>query len=90
MVYQSPLKSLHADGSLNKAKLAALEDLPTEVLKRTLLPGGRDALKARPDGTMLDGHHRIKILRDEALMWTLCLVRSFRPMSHRPGVDEYR
>lgn len=40
-----------------------LECLPTEFLKDTLAPGRSDALKARPDGTMLDGHHRVFILR---------------------------
>jgi hypothetical protein len=29
----------------------------------SLLPGQRDCLKTRPDGTILDGHHRIYILR---------------------------
>ena len=58
-----PLKPLHPDSSLSKAKLTQLERLSTDALKRSLAPGQRDCLKARPDGTILDGHHRVHILR---------------------------
>ena len=37
--------------------------MPTEVLKQSLLPGHPDSLKARPDGTISNGHHRVYILR---------------------------
>jgi len=30
---------------------------------RTLVPGQKDCLKSRMDGTVLDGHHRLYILR---------------------------
>jgi hypothetical protein len=30
---------------------------------RSLAPGQANALKARPEGTLLEGHHRIHILR---------------------------
>jgi hypothetical protein len=33
------------------------------TLRNSLLPGQKDCLKTRPDGTILDGHHRIYILR---------------------------
>lgn len=58
-----PLKPLHPDTSLSPAKLNLIGRVPTEILLHSLLPGQKDSLKARPDGTMLDGHHRIKILR---------------------------
>ena len=58
-----PLKSLHLDSPLNAAKLAQMERLSTETLKVSLLPGLPGCLKTRPDGTILDGHHRIHILR---------------------------
>lgn len=58
-----PLKALHPDTSLNAAKLAKIEQASTEELLRSLLPGRKDCLKTRPDGTILDGHHRIYILR---------------------------
>lgn len=57
------LKFLHPDEALSKAKLAQLERLTTDQIKLTLKPGQKDCLKARQDGTVLDGHHRIYILR---------------------------
>lgn len=60
-----PLKPLHPESSLSSAKLAVLNRLSTDALVRTLLPGPArtDCLKVRPDGTILDGHYRIYILR---------------------------
>lgn len=59
-----PLKPLHPDSSLNAAKLAKFSRLSTEVLLASLEPGTEEGcLKTRPDGTILDGHHRIFILR---------------------------
>jgi hypothetical protein len=58
-----PLQPLHLDSSLNAAKLAQMERLSTEVLLLSLSPGSQGCLKTRPDGTILDGHHRIHILR---------------------------
>jgi len=37
------------------------------LLTSSLLPGVRDSLKVRPDGTILDGHHRIRVLRDRGV-----------------------
>jgi hypothetical protein len=58
-----PLKPLHADTSLIPAKLAELQLRATDMLQKSLLPGVKDSLKTRPDGTILDGHYRIYILR---------------------------
>ena len=58
------LKPLHADASLIELKLKTYEQLSTEVLKASLAPGHARCLKTRPDGTILDGHHRIQVLRD--------------------------
>jgi len=57
------LKPLHPDSSLNDVKLAQLERLSTDALLESLLPGQEGCLKTRPEGTILDGHHRIYILR---------------------------
>jgi len=43
--------------------LAYFERQKTDVLIQSLALGQRDSLKARPDGTILDGHHRILVLR---------------------------
>jgi len=64
---QPPLKPLHQQSSLSQAKLAQLNKLPTEALKHSLLPGQKDCLKVRPDGTIVDGHHRIHILRQRGV-----------------------
>ena len=58
---QPPLKPLHAD--LITVKLRTFERLSTEVLKKSLEPGQEHCLKTRPDGTILDGHHRVHVLR---------------------------
>ena len=59
----SPLRSLHPNSSLIALKLMALEQIATEVIAQSLAPGQMGCLKTRPDGTILDGHHRIFILR---------------------------
>ncbi len=58
-----PLKSLHPESSLIQSKLDYFSRLSNEDLILSLQAGQRDSLKARPDGTVLDGHHRIAILR---------------------------
>jgi hypothetical protein len=63
VVGQPPLKPLHSDQSLSAVKLAQFERLTNELLLHSLLLGQSGSLKARPDGTLLDGHHRIAVLR---------------------------
>ena len=58
-----PLKFLHPEASLNPGKLATFEKMPTDALKQSLAPGRAHSLKTRPDGTVLDGHHRLHILK---------------------------
>lgn len=62
-----PLKPLHSDGSLVALKLAKYGKLTDAELIESLKPGQQHSLKTRPDGTMLDGHHRIKVLRDRGV-----------------------
>lgn len=63
----SKLRFLHSENLLNAVKLAQFRQLSTEQLKFSLQPGQPGSLKTRPDGTVLDGHHRLSILleRDE-------------------------
>jgi hypothetical protein len=56
------LQFLHSENLLNAGKLAQFRRLSTEALKSSLLPGQPGSLKIRPDGTVLDGHHRLSIL----------------------------
>ena len=58
---QPPLKPLHA--SLIALKLRTFEQLSTETLKASLAPGQTCCLKTRSDGTILDVHHRVHVLR---------------------------
>jgi hypothetical protein len=57
------LKPLHPDEALSSVKLVHFEGMTSQALKESLAPGQEHCLKARPDGTMLDGHHRIYVLR---------------------------
>jgi len=58
-----PLKPLHPESSLSPVKLERMELEATEALLQSLLPGQEHSLKARPDGTVLEGHHRLHVLR---------------------------
>jgi hypothetical protein len=53
--------------ALNNAKLLDMEKLTTENIKESLMPGDQHSLKTRPDGTILDGHHRIEVLRQRGI-----------------------
>lgn len=64
---QAPLKSLHAETSLNQTKLESFSRLTDEEPTESLNPGQPASLKTRPDGTVIDGHHRIKVLRDRGV-----------------------
>jgi hypothetical protein len=63
----TPLIPLHPDSTLIATKLRDLDRLETVTIVDSLRPGRPGALKARPDGTMLDGHHRCRILRDRGI-----------------------
>jgi hypothetical protein len=58
------LKFLHTETSLNRVKLEQFRRLSTNELKSSLAPGDPGSLKTRPDGTILDGHHRITVLAE--------------------------
>jgi hypothetical protein len=66
-VPNTPLKSLHPAGSLSQPKLAVFSRASTEDLIRSLCPGEPGALKVKPDGTIMDGHHRIYVLRERGM-----------------------
>jgi hypothetical protein len=58
------LRFLHPEESLNRVKLAEFRRMSSGTLKSSLAPAQPGSLKVRPDGTILDGHHRIFILRE--------------------------
>jgi len=61
------LKYLHPPSSLVCSKIAAFDKVSTEDLVSSLLPGQPGALKTRPDGTVLDGHHRLAVLAERCV-----------------------
>jgi hypothetical protein len=58
-----PLKSLHPDSALSQVKLTQFSKLSTDELLDSLRPGSPGSLKTRPDGTVIEGHHRLAVLR---------------------------
>ncbi len=64
---QPPLKPLHSDSTLIQTKIDEYDKLSTDELIESLLPGETGSLKVRPDGTVMDGHHRLIILRGRGI-----------------------
>jgi hypothetical protein len=62
-----PLQPLHLSSVLNQTKLNHYARLTTEELIGSLEPGKVGALKTRPDGTVIDGHHRLAVLRERGV-----------------------
>jgi hypothetical protein len=57
------LKPLHPESTLIPGKLILFERLSTKQLQPRGVTGQEDCLRTRPDGTMLEGNHRIHVLR---------------------------
>jgi ParB-like chromosome segregation protein Spo0J len=64
---QPSLSSLHSDELLSGAKLEKMRGIASDELLESLRPGRLECLKTRPDGMILDGHHRIKVLRERGV-----------------------
>jgi hypothetical protein len=58
-----PLKLLHSESMLVASELIVFERQSTNIILASLLPGQECCLKARPDGTILEGNHRIHVLQ---------------------------
>ena len=52
---------------MSDAKIRQYSKLSTQELIDSLQLGQPGALKVRPDGTVVDGHHRLKILYDRGI-----------------------
>jgi len=61
------LTFLHSADVMNKVKLEVLRRLSNDAIKSSLQPGQPGSLKARTDGTVLDGHHRLSILLERGV-----------------------
>ncbi len=83
----NPLIPVHPDETLIPLKLQKYRKLSTDDLIRSLAPGQEGSLKTRPDGTMLDGHHRIRILRERGIDVD-ALPREVIPKTVSPDLPE--
>jgi ParB-like chromosome segregation protein Spo0J len=79
-----PLKPLHADDTLIRSKLEAYAKRTSQELIDSLKPGLQGSLKVRPDGTVVDGNHRLKVLRDRGVDVN-ALPREVIPKDPLPG-----
>jgi hypothetical protein len=52
---------------LSVAKLEAYRKIATPGLVESLKPGEPGSLKVQPDGTIMNGHHRIHVLRERGV-----------------------
>ena len=78
-----PLRPLHNETCLIESKLEKFRKLGPEEIIESLRPGQPGALKARPDGTVLDGHHRLRVLCERCFDIDI-LPREILPKD-RPG-----
>jgi len=61
----TPLKFLHSE--MNRVKIEVFRRLSSTELCASLAPGRPGSLKASPDGTVLDGHHRVTVLLERGV-----------------------
>lgn len=64
---QPPLRFLHSEGILSQVKLERFRTMGTAELVESLRPGQFGALRTRMDGTVLEGHHRLVVLRERGI-----------------------
>ena len=62
-----PLQALHSTNSLSQLKLRLYARLTNDQLTQSLAPSQPGSLKTREDGTIIDGNHRIEILRSRGI-----------------------
>jgi hypothetical protein len=63
----APFRFLHRPESLNRVKLVFFRSCSTSELISSLRPGEQGSLKARNNGTVLDGHHRLQVLLERGV-----------------------
>ena len=64
---EPPLRFLHPEATLSPVKLAQFRSQGTADLVQSLKPGQSGALRTRPDWTVLEGHHRLAVLRERGI-----------------------
>lgn len=64
---QPPLKFLHKTANLRKSTLDSVRKQSTDDLIKSLTPGSKEALRVKPDGTVMNGHHRLQVLKERGV-----------------------
>ncbi len=64
---QAPLRLIHSEATLSKTILDGLRKKSTQEIIDTLKPGLEEGLKVKPDGRVMDGNHRIKVLMERGV-----------------------
>ncbi len=64
---EPPLRFLHSAAVLSQVKFGEFRRIATDQIIESLRPGQPGALKARADGTVLEGHHRLAVLRERGV-----------------------
>lgn len=64
---EPPLRFLHSEAVLSQVKLERFRTVATAELIESLRPGQSGALRTKPDGTVLEGHHRLVVLRERGI-----------------------
>lgn len=64
---QPALRPLHAPEALVQSKLDTLRRASTKELVASLAPGRPDALRVKPDGTVMNGNHRVAVLLERGV-----------------------
>lgn len=61
------LRFLHSETILSQVKLERFRTMTTAEIVESLSPGRPGALKTKADGTVLEGHHRLVVLRERGV-----------------------
>lgn len=68
MSMNPPLRRIHSDQTLeygsNRLALEYWRKQPTDNIVQSLQPGNSEALKVKPDGRVMNGNIRIKVLEE--------------------------
>ena len=62
-----PLRPLHSTAILSQVKLDEFRKMGTAELIGSLRPGQSGGLKTKADGTVMEGHHRLVVLRERGV-----------------------
>jgi hypothetical protein len=66
-VPEPSLRFMHSEAILSQVKLERFRMIATAEIIESLRPGRSGALRTRPDGTILEGHHRLVVLRERGV-----------------------